>query len=93
MRRRAWERDRVLAGIAEHHSLVAGSLLFGMLADHSSVNVCALFVYGRDYSAGIRIELVFGAGVAYLADYSSDCFLDVHVGVVRADLTAHYDQT
>ena len=83
----------VAAGIAEHHALVACALGVLGLADHAAVDVRALLVYGADDAAGRRVELVFGLGVADALDRLAYSGVDVHVGVLGADLAAHYHQS
>jgi len=51
------------AGIAEHHSLVAGALSVNAQSD-----VGRLLVNGCKYCAGVAVEALFGAVVAYVAD-------------------------
>ena len=85
MRERKCERHillSVLTSISEHHSLVAGSLLFGVLANYTSIDIGALFVNGGDDSAGVRVELVVRLGVSYATDDFAYGFLNVYVGVV-----------
>ena len=80
------------ARIAEHHSLVAGALFHGVAAHHSAVDVGALLVYGGDDSAGGGVEAVFGLGVADAAYHAARSGRNVHVGVFRAHLSAHYHE-
>ena len=42
---------RLVGGIAEHHTLVAGSLVFVVLAVHTTVDVLALLMDGCQYAA------------------------------------------
>ena len=72
---------RVAAGVAEHHSLVAGALLGEFCALDSAVDVVALFVYRADNAAGRCVKAVFGLGVAYAAYDLAGGFLDIDVGV------------
>ena len=84
---------RLVGGVAEHHSLVAGSLVFRVLAHHAAVDVLALLVdFGKD-SARVAIEHIFGLVVADAVDHAAHNLLDVNVRLVRAHLAADYHQT
>ena len=50
---------RLVGGIAEHHALVAGALVFLVGAVYAAVDVAALLVDGREDAAGIAVELIF----------------------------------
>ena len=78
----------VPARIAEHHTLVAGSLLKRVHRHDSPVYVRALLVQCGEDSTGIAIEHVLGLVVADFVDYSSGCGLNVHVCIFRTDLAA-----
>ncbi len=41
----------LVAGVAEHHALVAGTLVLGFGTLYATVYVGALFVYGREHAA------------------------------------------
>ena len=80
------------AGVAEHHSLVTGTLVLRLLAHDAAVDVGALLVYGGDDSAGGSIKSVFRLGVAYLPDDAAHGVLHVHIGILAAHLAAdHYE--
>ncbi len=80
---------RLAAGIAEHYALVAGPLVFFILAIHSAVDVVTLFVKGGKDAAAAGVELVLGLGVADAVDDVSRCLLDVNISF-RADFSADY---
>ena len=71
----------VVAGIAEHHALVASSLFLFLGADHSSVDIGRLLVQGGKDAAGFGVEHVVGLDVADLLYHAAGDMLDVHVGV------------
>ena len=80
------------AGVAEHHALVAGALLLGLLAGHAAVDVGALLVDGGDDAAGGGVEAVFGLVVADALDHAPRGGGDIDVGVLGVDLAAHDHQ-
>ena len=81
-----------LAGISEHHALVAGPLQLGVFPFHSAVDVAALLVDFRKDSAGVAVEHVLGIVIAYAVDDAAHRVADVDVGV-RAHLSSHEDET
>ena len=83
----------LVAGVAEHHALVAGTLLFPHSPVDALCDVGALFVQGGNDGAGVCVEMILGLGVADAADGAAHHPLDVHVGVVRSDFAAHHGQT
>ena len=83
----------VAAGIAEHHSLVAGPLLVRVLPDHTAVDVVALLVDCRKHSAGRAVEHVFALVVADAVDDTAYRLLDVHIGILGAHFAADYHQS
>ena len=80
----------LVAGIAEHHALVAGAdqvdlvlvafLGFQGLAD-AHVDIRALAGNGREHAAGVAVEALFAAVVADLLDHLADQFVKVDEGV------------
>ena len=72
---------RVATGIAEHHALVAGTLLFPMAALYAAVDVCALLVQGAQDAAAGSVEHIIGLGIADFPDGVAHRALDVHVGL------------
>ena len=79
---------RVPAGVAEHHALVAGSLILRVFAHHATVDVLALLVDLGEDSAGVAVEHVVGLVVADAVDHSAHNLLDVNVRVLGTDLAA-----
>ena len=71
----------VVAGVAEHHALVAGALLLLLLADYTAVDVGGLLVHGGENAAGLRVEHIVGLGVADLFYHAAGHVLDVNVCV------------
>ena len=67
---------RLVDGIAEHHALVAGTLLHTVgiavagftFAVYATADVLALFVDGREDAAAGSVKLIFRPRVAYLVD-------------------------
>jgi hypothetical protein len=57
-----------LAGISEHHALVAGTLLFRGLAVHTLSNVSGLLVHGGDDGTGLPVEAHVRAVIADVLD-------------------------
>ena len=72
-------------GIAEHHSLVAGSLLIFFRPADAPVDVLALLMNGTEDSAGVTVELVFCLGISNLVDSVASHCLQVYI-----DVTAHF---
>ena len=70
---------RLVGGIAEHHALVAGPLVHGFLAFHAPVDVCTLFVDGREHAAGIAFEHVFALRITDTVDHLAGYPLQVDV--------------
>ena len=69
------EVGSLVAGIAEHHALVAGALLFGSRAVDAAADVAALFVERVQHSAGLGVELKLRAVVA---DFRDNAARDIH---------------
>ena len=69
----------LVGGIAEHHALVAGTLVLALLALHTTVDVAALLVYGAEHSAGVAIEHVLALGVTDTVDDFACNALQVNV--------------
>ena len=78
------------AGIAEHNSLVSGTLEFRVLALDALVDVSALLVNRGQDAAGRCLEHIFGLVVAYSPDGIADDGLDINVGF-GLDLTHHHN--
>ena len=58
----------LVAGIAEHHALVAGTLFVLIAIVHTTVDIVALLMDGGQYAARVAVELVLGLGVPYALD-------------------------
>ena len=95
------ERGRLVAGVAEHHALVAGAdLLVGVVARLAMLglvalidalgDVGALIVDGVEHATGIAVEAVLRAIVADLAQHLARKRGHVDVGL-GADLAGHDD--
>ena len=70
----------LVGGVAEHHSLVAGTLVFLIAAVNATADVAALFVDGGKDAAAVAVELVFRLCVANLIDGFSRDGLKVDIG-------------
>ena len=91
----------LVAGVAEHHALVAGavvqavvlSALLGLQAlVHAHGDVGGLLVDGGDDSAGVAVKAELGAVVADIPHHVPGDLGDVHVAA-GGDLTHDVDQT
>ncbi len=71
---------RIAAGVAEHHALVAGALVLGLLALHALVDIRALLMDGAEHAAAVRLEHVLAFGVPDAADHVTCDLLHVEVG-------------
>ena len=56
---------RLPAGVAEHHTLVAGSLILGLLAIDALGDVLSLMIQADQHGAGLAVDLVRGTGMRY----------------------------
>ena len=70
----------LVGGVAEHHSLVASSLILTVLLVDAAIDVAALFVYGREYATTVAVKHVFALGVAYAVDDFTGYTLEVYIG-------------
>ena len=73
------EFGSLTAGIAKHHSLVAGALLFAGLPYNALVYIAALLMYGTEYAATVGLEFILPFGVADTADDIAHCLVYVYV--------------
>ena len=80
------------ARIAEHHSLVAGTLLFGGSALNTLVDVWTLLVNGAEHTTAGGIKHVFTLRVANAVDRIPRNLLDVEVSLTL-HLTGEDDLT
>ena len=90
--RQRHEFGRLVAGIAEHHALVAGALFLFFLAAHALVYVATLAVDGGEHGTGFRLKLVLTFGVTDFLDDIADGLLYVDP-TVAGHLAANYSQT
>lgn len=79
-----------VAGISEHHALVAGALLLCIGTLDASVYVLALFVECGENSASLGIEFEVAAVIAYTLDYSAGDIHQIDIGLAF-DFTCHHD--
>ena len=86
------ELGRLVAGVAEHHTLVAGALVFLGGAVYALGDVGALLVHCGEDGAGIGVEAVLAFRVADAADGAADDALDVDPGVAGGDFAAYDGQ-
>ena len=90
---------RLIAGVAEHHALVAGAVVqlalalgLGLVAlVHAQRDVAGLLVDVGDDSAGIAVEAILGAVVADVQHHLTGDLGDIHIAV-GGDLTHDVDQ-
>ena len=75
------QQRSLVAGIAEHHPLVACALVVGIGALHTAVDVVALLMDGREHAARFRVKLVVGVVVADLLDHLAGGAVEVDIGV------------
>ena len=83
----------LVAGVAEHHTLVTGALfadVLGALAIHAACDVGTLFVEGCEDTAALCLELVGRLGVTYFGNGFADGVLDVHI-FLAGDFTGDDD--
>ena len=71
----------LVGSIAEHHTLVSGTLLFGVGTAHTHIDVLTLGVQRGQNTATLRLELVLGFGITDIGDRLADDLLDVHPSV------------
>ena len=69
----------LVAGVAEHHALVAGALVVLDGTAHTAVDVGALLVNGAEDAARVTVKLVLGLGVTYLLDSLAGYGLQVYI--------------
>ena len=82
---------RLVAGVAEHDALVAGSLLFVLFHD-ALVDVGALLVDGGEDAAGVSVEHVVAPGIADAVDDASGDVLYIDV-CFRTHFAGNYYQS
>ena len=82
----------LVAGVAEHDALVAGTLRILLLAHDTLVDVGRLLVDGREDAARRGIELIGALVVADPVDHAAGYPLHIDIGL-RAHLARHNHQT
>ena len=83
---------RLVGGIPEHHSLVAGTLVLVLLAVYATVDVNALLMNGGKDTAGIAIKLIFALRIANALDGIARNGLQVDIRL-RAHLAHNHHLT
>ena len=68
-----------IGSVAEHHTLVAGTLIHRVLTFHSTVNVRALFVNSREYATRVTFEHILTLGITNLVDYLTSYTLKIDI--------------
>ena len=89
----------LVAGVAEHHALVAGAVvqlavggLLGLQAlVHAQGNIAGLLVDVGDHGAGMAVEAILGPVIANVQHHLPRNFGDVHIAV-GGDLAHDVDQ-
>ena len=69
--------------VAEHHTLVAGTLFLGSLPAYASVDVGTLLMYGAQHATAVAVKHVFGLGIADAVDHLACYALQVNVCLTR----------
>ena len=70
---------RLVDGIAEHHALIAGTLLFFLLAVDTASDVVALLMDSTEDAARVGVELIFRLGITYAVDGLAGQRLQVYI--------------
>lgn len=60
--RQGYIERRLVGGVAEHHALVSGALLEGLVALNATVDVGTLLVHGKQHAARVAVEAQLAAG-------------------------------
>ena len=79
----------LVGSITEHHTLVAGALLFFLGTAYATVDVVALLVYGCEHATRVAVKLILRLVVANLVDGLAGDILQVDVHT-RAHLAHDY---
>ena len=77
-----WQRHvvvRLIGRIAKHHTLVTSTLVFRIGTLYPLVDIGRLLVDGRENTTGMRLEHVFGLGVADAGDHLPGDLLHIQV--------------
>ena len=78
----------LVAGVTEHHALVAGTLFLRFGAVNAAVDVCALLMNGREDAAAFGLKLIGGLGVTDAGNGAAHHVLNVYVSL-RLYLACH----
>ena len=70
---------RLIRGITEHHTLVTRSLVIGILAFDTSVDVSALLVDRREDAARLRLELILTFRITNFFNHTTGNVLHIDV--------------
>lgn len=72
---------RLVGGIAEHHSLIAGTLIFGLLTLDAPVDVGTLLMDGREDTTALCVKLILGLRIADMGDGAAGHRLQIDVSL------------
>src|SRR5690554_2952484 len=90
---RSWHQHvGLVAGIAEHQALVAGALVFRLLAVNALGDVHRLLADNVDDTTGVAVVAHFGGGVADVFDHATHQVFQVYPGT-GGDFTANDGHT
>ncbi len=90
--RRRHEYVGFVAGIAEHQALIAGTLVFRLLAINALGDIDGLLADNVDDAAGVAVVAHFRGGVADVLDDTAHQVFQIHPGA-GGDLTANDGHT
>src|SRR5262249_59611580 len=84
---------RLVAGVAEHHALVARPLLLEqpLARGHALGDVRRLLLDRDDYRAAVAVEARFGTRVADVADHALGDLAELHLALA-GDLAGHHHE-
>jgi hypothetical protein len=77
---RGHQHAGLVAGIAEHQTLVAGALILGLLPVHTLGDIRGLLADDVDHATGIGVVADLGGGVADILDHLAHQILQVDPG-------------
>jgi len=86
--RRRHQARRLIAGIAEHEALVAGTLFLGLLRSTPHRDVGRLLADDVQHAAGAPVEADVRRGIADIGDDAADEVFEIHPGFGR-DFAGH----
>ena len=81
---------RLVSGIAEHHALVTGTLLFFIAVVNTAVDVGTLFVDGTENTARVTVELVLRFRITNALDGVAGNGLQVDIHIAAHLTHNHY---